>query len=89
VPDAGAGPRAFNSQAGGAVPVIAELEGSDSLKLGAGNADNNRHRVIAAVGFRSKITDSVQTGIADEIPLTSRENSVIESRLTLDLMWRF
>jgi hypothetical protein len=87
--DAGDGRRAFNSQAGGAVPVIAEFEGFDFFNIGSGNAEENRHLVTAAVGFRSKITDSVQTGIAYEIPLTSEENSVIESRLTLDLTWRF
>lgn len=87
--DAGDGRRAFNSQAGGAVPVIAEFEGFDFFNIGAGNAEENRHLVTAAVGFRSQITDSIQTGVAYEIPLTSEENSVIESRLTLDLVWRF
>jgi hypothetical protein len=87
--DPGDGRAAFNGQAGGAVPVIAEFEGSDFFNIGAGNADRNRHLVTAAVGFRSQITDSIQTGIAYEIPLTSEENSVIESRLTLDLVWRF
>ena len=87
--DAGDGRRAFNSQAGGVVPVIAEFEGFDFFNIGAGNAEENRHLVTAAVGFRSQITDSIQTGVAYEIPLTSEENSVIESRLTLDLVWRF
>lgn len=79
----------FNGQAGGAVPGIVEFEGSDFFNLGAVNSDENRHLVTAAVGFRSKITDSIQTGLAYEMPLTSDENSVIESRLTLDLVWRF
>jgi hypothetical protein len=87
--DAGDGRRAFNSQAGGVVPVIAEFEGFDFFNIGSGNAEENRHLVTAAVGFRSQITDSIQTGVAYEIPLTSEENSVIESRLTLDLVWRF
>ena len=51
--------------------------------------DSKDDLVTAAVGFRSQITDSIQTGVAYEIPLTSEENSVIESRLTLDLVWRF
>jgi len=86
---AGDGRQAFVPQAGGLVPVIAEFEGSDFFNLGAGNADRNRHLVTAAIGFRSKITDSIQTGIAYEIPLTDEENSVIESRLTVDMTWRF
>ena len=85
----GEGAGNFNGQAGGAVPGIVRFEGSDFFNLGAVNADDNRHLVTAAIGFRSKITDSIQTGIAYEIPLTSDENSVIESRLTLDLVWRF
>jgi hypothetical protein len=87
--DAGDGRGNFNGQAGGGVPGIIEFEGHDFFNIGGLNADNNRHLVTAAVGFRSKITDSIQTGVAYEIPLTSDENSVIESRLTLDLVWRF
>lgn len=87
--DPGDGRGNFNGQAGGAVPGIVRFEGSDFFNLGAVNSDDNRHLVTAAIGFRSKITDSIQTGIAYEIPLTSDENSVIESRLTLDLVWRF
>ncbi|MFM2196695.1 MAG: hypothetical protein RLZZ505_127 [Verrucomicrobiota bacterium] len=79
----------FNGQAGGAVPGIIEFEGNDLFNIGAVNADENRQLVTAALGFRSKITDSIQTGIAYEIPLTSDENSVIDNRLTLDLVWRF
>lgn len=87
--DSGDGRRAFDGQAGGGVPGIIEFEGHDFFNIGAGNADNNRHLVTAAVGFRSKLSESIQTGVAYEIPLTSDENSVIESRLTLDLVWRF
>jgi hypothetical protein len=86
---AGDGRRAFNGQAGGVVPVIAQFEGNDFFNLGAANATANRDLVTAAIGFRSKITDSIQTGVAYEVPLTNDENSVIESRLTLDLVWRF
>jgi hypothetical protein len=86
---AGDGRRAFNGQAGGVVPVIAEFEGNDFFNLGASNATANRDLVTAAIGFRSQITDSVQTGIAYEVPLTNDENSVIESRLTVDLVWHF
>jgi hypothetical protein len=87
--DAGDGRRAFNGQAGGAVPGILEFEGNDFFNIGAANADQNRNLVTAGIGFRSRITDSIQTGIAYEIPLTDEENSVIDGRLTLDLVWRF
>lgn len=87
--DSGDGRRSFDAQAGGAVPGILEFEGHDFFNMGAANADANRDMVTAAVGFRSKLTESVQSGIAYEIPLTNEENSVIDGRLTLDLVWRF
>ncbi len=87
--DAGNGRNNFAAQAGGAVPAIVEFEGHDFFNLGAANAENHRSMVTAAVGFRSRITDSIQTGIAYEIPLTDEENSVIDGRLTVDLVWRF
>lgn len=86
---AGDGRNAFPDQAGGAVPGIVEFEGNDFFNLGASNADANRSLVTAAIGFRSRITDSIQTGVAYEMPLTEEENSVIDGRLTLDLVWRF
>lgn len=46
----GDGSRAFNSQAGGAVPAVATFEGSDLLNFGAANAGSNRDLVTAAVG---------------------------------------
>lgn len=87
--DAGNGNPAFSGQAGGVVPTIVEFEGHDFFNLGASNADENSSLVTAAVGFRSRITDSIQTGIAYEMPLTDSKNSVIDGRLTLDLVWRF
>ena len=87
--DAGDGRRAFTDQAGGAVPGLVEFEGNDFFNLGASNAEENRSLVTAAVGFRSRITDSIQTGIAYEMPLTDEESSVIDGRLTIDAVWRF
>lgn len=85
----GNGTAAFNSQAGGAVPAAAAFEGSDLLNFGAANSGSNRDLVTAAVGFRSQITDKIEVGAAYEIPLTEEQDSIIESRLTLDLIYRF
>lgn len=87
--DAGDGTGNFDAQAGGAVPGLVEFEGHDFFNLGAANAGENRTLVTAAVGFRSQITDNIQTGIAYELPLTDDRNSVIEGRLTLDMFWTF
>ncbi|MBK1828495.1 hypothetical protein [Haloferula rosea] len=87
--EAGNGRASFFSQAGGAVPVVATFEGNDLLNFGAANASQNRDLVTAAVGFRSRITESVDLGFAYEFPLTDEETGIIEDRFTADLVWRF
>jgi hypothetical protein len=87
--DPGNGSRNFAGQVGGLVPGVATFEGHDFFNLGAANSSRNRDLVTAAVGFRSRITDDIHAGLAYEIPLTDEEASVIESRVTLDLTWRF
>jgi len=86
---AGNGRPNYFSQAGGLVPVVATFEGNDLLNFGAANAGENRDLVTAAVGFRSRITESVDLGFAYEIPLTDEEGSIIDDRFTVDLVWRF
>ena len=85
----GDGKPAFNSQAGGAVPVVATFEGSDLLNFGAANSGQNRDLVTAALGFRSRLTESMDLGVAYEIPLTPEDEGIIEDRLTVDLVWKF
>lgn len=71
------------------VSPIVEFEGGDFFNLGASNATENRDFVSAAIGFRSRLAESVDAGVAYEIPLTNDENSLMESRLTLDVVWKF
>lgn len=71
------------------VSSITEFEGGDFFNLGASNAAENRDFVSAAFGFRSRLCDSVDAGLAYEIPLTNQNNSLMEERVTLDLVWRF
>lgn len=87
--DAGSGYPTFASQAGGLVPVIAAFEGGDLLNFGAANSSQNRNLVTAAVGFRSRLTDSIDLGFAYELPLTDNNDSIMDDRFTLDLVWRF
>lgn len=86
---AGDGNAAFNSQAGGAVPAVANFEGSDLLNFGAANAGTNRDLVTAAFGFRSRLADGLDLGVAYEIPLTEEDDGIIKDRVTVDLVWRF
>lgn len=73
----------------GVVPQIAEFEGGDYFNLGAKNAEANRDFVTAAVGFRSRLSQAVDMGLAYEIPLTDDEDSLMKERVTLDLIWKF
>lgn len=82
--DAGDGGNLFPPVSG-----IAEFEGNDFFNLGAANSHKNRDLVTAAVGFRTRITDSVDVGAAYEIPLTKDENSLFDDRVTVDLIWKF
>ncbi|MGJ8642591.1 MAG: hypothetical protein ACSHX9_04215 [Luteolibacter sp.] len=87
--EAGNGSAAFNSQAGGAVPGVATFEGSDLLNFGAASSRTNPDLVTAAVGFRSRISQGLDLGIAYEVPLTPEDDGLIDDRLTVDLFWRF
>lgn len=71
------------------VSPIVEFEGGDFFNLGASNATENRDLVTAAVGFRSRLAESVDAGVAFEVPLTNEEDSLMENRLTVDLVWKF
>jgi hypothetical protein len=87
--DAGNGTGNFPSQVDGAVPAVVQFEGGDLFNLGAVNSVDNRDMVTAALGFRSRITDSVDVGCAYEIPLTSEEDGIMDERVTVDLIWTF
>lgn len=87
--DAGDGTGNFPAQVDGLVPAAVEFEGGDVFNLGAVNSTENRDFVTAAFGFRARITDSVNVGAAYEIPLTNEEDSVMDERVTLDLIWNF
>jgi hypothetical protein len=87
--DAGDGTGNFPTHLTGAVPAAVNFEGGDLFNLGAVNSVENRDLVTAAIGFRSRITDSIDVGAAYEIPLTNDENSLIDDRVTVDLIWKF
>ncbi len=87
--DEGDGRGNFGGQLGGGVPGAVQFEGGDLFNLGTTNASDNPNFVSAAIGFRSRLTDSVTAGVAYEIPLTDEEDSLMESRLNVDLTWTF
>lgn len=87
--ESGNGSGNYPAHVGGAVPAVIEFEGGDLFNLGAANSHENRDFVSAAVGFRSQLLESVDAGVAFEVPLTDDEDSLMKSRLTVDLVWTF
>lgn len=87
--DAGNGTGNFPAYLNGNVPAAVNFEGGDVFNLGAVNSTENRDFVTAAFGFRSRITDAIDIGAAYEIPLTNEESSLMDERVTIDLIWNF
>jgi len=85
----GDGNKAFNNQAGGAVPAVANFEGGDLINLGSANGSSGGDIVTAAVGLRFKLNDMADLGLAYELPLTDEKDNLMESRITLDLVVTF
>lgn len=71
------------------VSNIVGFEGNDFFNLGAIHSHENRDLITAAVGFRSRITEDVNVGVAYELPLTHDEDGLWDSRFTIDLVWAF
>ncbi len=87
--DAGDGANRYGAQLGGALPGAIAFEGGDLLNWGASNADENANIVTLAAGFRSRLSDDLSLGLAYEIPLTQKEENLMESRITLDAVFSF
>lgn len=87
--DAGSGAGNYPAQVAGNVPAVIQYEGGDLFNLGAVNGGKNRDLVTAAFGFRSRLSESVDVGAAYEIPLTEEQDSLIEDRITVDLIYKF
>ena len=83
----GDGEKQFNNHVGGAVPAVVGFEGGDLVNFGASNPASDI--VTAAVGLRYKIADNADLGVAYEIPLTDEEDGLMESRITVDLVFTF
>lgn len=87
VTDAGDGGKRFDVHASGGVPSIAQFEGGDLVNLGAANADDNADFVSLAFGLRYQACKAASIGVAYEFPLTDSEDSLMDSRITADILW--
>lgn len=68
---------------------VLEFDGLDLINFGSKDGKVNKDTVTLAAGARYKFTDRVNVGAAYEIPLTSEENGLTDSRITLDVVWTF
>lgn len=87
--DTGNGTGNYPAQVTGNVPAVINFEGGDLFNLGAVNGGSNRDLITAALGFRSRLTEAVDFGAAYEIPLTDEDDSLMDNRITLDLVITF
>ena len=85
----GNGTFTFDGQGGSLVPGAAVFEGGDLINLGATNANQNKDAVTLGVGFRSRLTENITSGVAYEFPLTDDQDGLMDSRLTIDMIFEF
>lgn len=88
VTDAGDGSPNFMNQAGGGLPSILTFEGVDIVNFGAANGDENADYVSLALGLRYRACEAADLGVGYEFPLTDKEQSLTEYRVTADIVWR-
>lgn len=74
---------------GAALGQLLEFDGLDLINFGSKHGGRNRDTVTAAAGFRYRMSDCLDLGAAYEMPLTDDSDGLTDSRLTLDLVWRF
>lgn len=86
--DEGDGGSRYKDQAGGAVPSLVTFEGADLINWGAMDGGDNDY-ATAAIGFRSRLSETCDIGFAYEVPLTDEEENITEERFTLDLTLTF
>lgn len=85
--DEGNGKARFDNQADGGVPAIARFEAGDLANFGAANAKDNEDFVSLALGARYRTCSAAMIGAAYEIPLTDEESSLMDYRITVDIVW--
>jgi hypothetical protein len=71
----------------GSVPT--DFEGGGFFNFGSQFGEENATIVTAAIGARYKINDALSLGAAYEVPLTEEEENFMESRVTLDFVYKF
>ncbi|MGJ8657703.1 MAG: transporter [Akkermansiaceae bacterium] len=66
-----------------------DFEGGDLINFGSPNGSANETIVTAALGLRYQVCTALSLGVAYEVPLTSEEDNLMDSRITLDFVYQF
>ena len=86
--DEGDGGKRYNAHVGGAVPSVIKFEGGDLLNFGASHGGDDELVTLAA-GLGWRITPNLDITAAWEFPLTDKNTSLIDDRLTVGATIRF
>jgi hypothetical protein len=62
-----------------------DVGGLDYANIGSNNVEGNS-TFWAGVGFRWKVNKNVEVGAAYEVPLSSRENDILDQRVTVSII---
>lgn len=65
------------------------MNNTELFNLGSLNSNQSRVMATVAVGLRSRISDQLDMGFADESLLASSDESVMKDRITPDVVWSF
>ncbi len=65
------------------------MNNTELFNLGSLNSNQSRVMATVAVGLRSRISDQLHMGFADESLLASSDKSVMKDRITPDVVWSF
>ncbi|MDY6838477.1 MAG: transporter [Thermodesulfobacteriota bacterium] len=85
----GDGEADFDEQGGNLVPSIVTFEGGDLFNLGSEHGDDDETIVTLGLGLRYRLMETLDLGASFEFPLTDDEENLMDTRTTVDLVWRF
>ncbi|MCF7855422.1 MAG: hypothetical protein K9N51_11540 [Candidatus Pacebacteria bacterium] len=68
---------------------IAEFEGGDLINMGASDSEKHPDFVSVALGARYQITDTINLGVAYEVPVSTHDRGLMDERVTVDLGMTF
>lgn len=64
------------------------VSGGDLVNFG-GSSSTNANQLTLAPGLRYKFSENIQTGVAFEFPIAKPEDTLLNFRLTLDVIFRY